>query len=433
MQDAIQHLPGATRARELVTRRAVEYLDGLAAEAGDDPTLQAELAQASAVSATCSAMRAKPISATRRERSQLSAGAAAAGMRWPAAALDGTLQRDLAETLLRIGDVQLKTRESEAALASFRRSLAIAEKLAADDLAIVPRWCSPRPTTGSPTRCGSSVIGRRAIESVTPDDHDPRGQAGDARDLESRRLAARARKRLGNLYAELGDTTRSPGAAAQASSLSEALAAEHPLNQGLRNDVAMCYMDLGRAYLGGDRFADALRSYQRAEAITDPWSRPIQRCAGALAPWPQLNSIGFALTRMRREPEPWRRTRKRWRSSRRSRGPNRANETYQYNVANTQQLIGDAYRPRSRRLLAGGETESGANACAWYRHSGRVFDAMRRRGTLTAGLVPADAEHVAAALARCELRRIPPTTPSSRFPFPDSSVREFGPRLRLSR
>ena len=46
VQDAIQHLPGAIRTRELVTRRAVEYLDGLAVEAGDDPTLQAELAHA---------------------------------------------------------------------------------------------------------------------------------------------------------------------------------------------------------------------------------------------------------------------------------------------------------------------------------------------------------------------------------------------------
>ena len=46
VQDTIQDLPGAIRARELVTRRAVEYLDGLAAEAGDDPTLQAELARA---------------------------------------------------------------------------------------------------------------------------------------------------------------------------------------------------------------------------------------------------------------------------------------------------------------------------------------------------------------------------------------------------
>jgi non-specific serine/threonine protein kinase/serine/threonine-protein kinase len=34
--DAIQNLPGSTPARELVVKRALEYLDGLAKEAGDD-------------------------------------------------------------------------------------------------------------------------------------------------------------------------------------------------------------------------------------------------------------------------------------------------------------------------------------------------------------------------------------------------------------
>jgi eukaryotic-like serine/threonine-protein kinase len=44
--DAIQHLPGATPARELVVKRALEYLDSLVKEAGNDPTLQRELATA---------------------------------------------------------------------------------------------------------------------------------------------------------------------------------------------------------------------------------------------------------------------------------------------------------------------------------------------------------------------------------------------------
>jgi tetratricopeptide (TPR) repeat protein/tRNA A-37 threonylcarbamoyl transferase component Bud32 len=44
--DAIRDLPGSTRARELVVRKALEYLDGLAAEAGGDRGLLAELAEA---------------------------------------------------------------------------------------------------------------------------------------------------------------------------------------------------------------------------------------------------------------------------------------------------------------------------------------------------------------------------------------------------
>ncbi|MBS1794231.1 MAG: protein kinase [Acidobacteria bacterium] len=44
--DAIENLPGSIPARELVVRRALEYLDQLSAEAGGDPQLQRELATA---------------------------------------------------------------------------------------------------------------------------------------------------------------------------------------------------------------------------------------------------------------------------------------------------------------------------------------------------------------------------------------------------
>lgn len=44
--DAIKNLPGSSGARELVVRRAVEYLDKLGSEAGDDPALLNDLADA---------------------------------------------------------------------------------------------------------------------------------------------------------------------------------------------------------------------------------------------------------------------------------------------------------------------------------------------------------------------------------------------------
>jgi serine/threonine protein kinase/tetratricopeptide (TPR) repeat protein len=44
--DAIRDLPGALNARQLVVKRALEYLDGLAQEANGDRALQSELAQA---------------------------------------------------------------------------------------------------------------------------------------------------------------------------------------------------------------------------------------------------------------------------------------------------------------------------------------------------------------------------------------------------
>jgi eukaryotic-like serine/threonine-protein kinase len=46
IHDAIEPLPGATRARELVVRHALEYLESLSADAEDDPELLRELAYA---------------------------------------------------------------------------------------------------------------------------------------------------------------------------------------------------------------------------------------------------------------------------------------------------------------------------------------------------------------------------------------------------
>ncbi len=46
LNDAIEKLPGSTPARVLLVKRALEYLDSLAQESANDPTLQSELATA---------------------------------------------------------------------------------------------------------------------------------------------------------------------------------------------------------------------------------------------------------------------------------------------------------------------------------------------------------------------------------------------------
>jgi non-specific serine/threonine protein kinase/serine/threonine-protein kinase len=46
IHDSVQNLAGSTPTRQLLVTRALEYLDSLARESGDDPTLQSELATA---------------------------------------------------------------------------------------------------------------------------------------------------------------------------------------------------------------------------------------------------------------------------------------------------------------------------------------------------------------------------------------------------
>ena len=61
-----------------------------------------------------------------------------------------------------------------------------------------------------------------------------------------------------------------------------------------------------------------------------------------------------------------------------------ANENYQYNVANTCQLIGDAYLAIARlNEFRSGRTHAWIDARQWYRRSTEAFDGLRRRGALT--------------------------------------------------
>jgi non-specific serine/threonine protein kinase/serine/threonine-protein kinase len=407
VQDAIQYLPGATRARQLVTTRALEYLDSLAAEASGDPSLQAELAHAY--------RRMADVLGNAREANLGDVTGALASYNKALALQEAlveqqpsnrALQRDLGRTLLGIGDVLITKIDHAAALASYRRSLSIGERLAADapgDRDLLRMVAAAHYGVGDVLRLQGK--GAEALESLREAVVILERLSGDASDRESRRLLARGFKRLGNVRVELGDVQESVAFLQRALALNEALAAADPLNTSLRNEVAMSQIDLGRAYLHGNRPADALREYRGAEAITrsmaaaDPSNAQTRWLNGL-----QLNSIGYVLTALHREDEAVASHMQALALLTVVARADPANETYQYNLANTHQLIGDAYQSAAARAApAAAKQEAARSACAAYRRSGEVFDAMRRRGTLTTTIV-GDADSVAAALTRCEPR-----------------------------
>ncbi|MEQ1922294.1 MAG: protein kinase [Pyrinomonadaceae bacterium] len=132
--DAIQPLSGSTPARKLVVSRAIEYLDKLAVEAGDDAALQRELATAyerigkiqgnsyfSNLGETDAAMASYRRSLEIRQR---------------LADLDPVnrgLQYDLAISHRGVGDMYYTMDDLTNALQSYQSSHAILEKVAADD------------------------------------------------------------------------------------------------------------------------------------------------------------------------------------------------------------------------------------------------------------------------------------------------------------
>ncbi len=130
--DKIQPLPGSTAAREMVVKTALEYLDSLAKEADDDVSLQNELAAAYLRVGDVQGFPRQPNLGQRdaalesyRRSLALSEKLQANGR------TDTALLRQLAETQAKIGEVARFMNKREEAGEAYRKSLAFGERLLA--------------------------------------------------------------------------------------------------------------------------------------------------------------------------------------------------------------------------------------------------------------------------------------------------------------
>jgi len=426
--DAIKQLPGSTRARELVAKRALEYLDSLAAESANDPTLRAELARAyQRVGDVQGAFREANLGnvagalTSYRKALELQEGLVSAG------SADRSVQRDLAATLIGLGDVQIMKRDLPAAVQSFRRALTIRETLASGttpdrdtqrQLAIAYHHLAD--TTGQLGNRTEAVSGlQRAIGILEP-------LAANTSDIESRHALARSYKALGMLRAALRDYDENLAMVQKALRLNEALMAADPLNITVRSEVAVSWLEVGRAHERLKNLTSALESFRNAERIraslvaADPSNAQSRWMRGL-----ELNLIGNILVTLH---QPQEALVSHLESLALLEGVLRAdpnNENYHYNVANTHQLIGEAFVVLARAASTGAErVRAWTSARASYQRSADIFDGMRKRGTLTGSLVP-DSEAVAAALVVCarELSKTAPgADPRSNRSTPDRAT-----------
>ena len=184
--------------------------------------------------------------------------------------------------------------------------------------------------------------------------------------------------------------------------LNEALLAADPVNVKVQNEVAVSAFEVGLAFERLDRSTDALESFRRAEKMSASMVKADP--SNVQARWMQaleLNLIGANLRTIGRANEGVAAHREALALLQHISQADPANENYHYNIANTYQLIGDAYVAMARSARPARE-KSGAwmNARSWYGRSAAEFGGMRRRGTLTGAFVP-DADAVNGALALC--------------------------------
>jgi eukaryotic-like serine/threonine-protein kinase len=238
--DSIETLPGSTKARELVVRRALEYLDQIAVEAPNDPATLSDLA--------AGYERIGKIIGAEHVAHLGGAGAPQQAMGFLEKALairqrlveanpsDLSLQLDRLRTMKLVGNAKYALGDLDAALAFAEQRLKIEEQLAAG-----------HDSEDLRSETWQTLINLGAIKITVGDD-------GSAAEYERRALA-----------------------------MSQTLLVKNPANLRMRRRVGVSLDWLGKALLLEGKYAEASGEFEKANAIweqlaeNDPNNTDFQR------------------------------------------------------------------------------------------------------------------------------------------------------------
>lgn len=270
LHDAIEHLPGSTAARELLVRRALEYLQNLARDAGSNQDLQREVAigyeRVAAVEGylgTASLGRLQPALENFRKSEEILARLLA---RTPG---DASLRQDylrvanqLAGSYSQVGNFQ-KAREHAAKNVALAEAAWRAHPLDAGciDSLMVTESVHADMLTGQ-AQYAEAIPVRRRVEELAQKLSDVR--PGNA---EAERSLALAKKRLGALYGVTERYAECRAEYEQALVLDERRCARNPADDRAKLDLSYDYSDLGWVSGRMGNNAEALEDYRRTLAL----------------------------------------------------------------------------------------------------------------------------------------------------------------------
>jgi serine/threonine protein kinase len=268
--DAIKNLAGSTPARDLIVKRALGYLDSLAKEAGDDPGLLRELAEAY--------QRMGDIQgASGRSNLGNTAGAlasyrAALSIREALAAPPrGSVvdQQALGALLIELSNVELSTGQSEAARRTGTRAVEIFEAL----LTEAPRDPALQIMLGSAfhiladTFASTGDLKRGLALTEKECALFESALASEPEKLARRRNVAACEFLRGSLLRETGDAEAGLVSLKKAAQLLEALATADPTNGRIRRDIASNRSEIGHAFRDLGNLTEAIESYRSSLAL----------------------------------------------------------------------------------------------------------------------------------------------------------------------
>jgi tetratricopeptide (TPR) repeat protein len=237
VHEAVQNLPGATPARQILVLNSLKYLDALAAEAAGDPTLQLELATAYE--------KLADLQGAYRQSNLGDANGAIASYRkaldirsslLATRPSDLDLRRDLLRNYGKLGEVLSGARDTPGGIASSRHALQIAEDLAA--------------------AAGSNAADRRNLGSVYV--------------------------ALGWQIAQADEVERGLLLMNQGAAIFETLVDAEPGDVRSRHHAAVAYGRMGEILIGARRYEDAMRMHTRQQqiahalSVADPTNSELQ-------------------------------------------------------------------------------------------------------------------------------------------------------------
>lgn len=275
LHDAIEHLPGSTPARELIVKEALQYLDSLAQEASDDPSLQRDLVRAYIRVGNVQGAPSNP-----------NLGDTAGALRSYAHAReiaedliardedDREARRSLGVVKEKIGDLRAVGGDLAGAVANTRASLEIFHSLAE---AAPDRTRAQRSLAISHIKLGD-VLGNPNL----PNNKDPAGAMEHYRhaltilaaldheepqDLRTRRFLGLIHERIGTIQEAQDEMAAADESYRRSQQIRAALAREHSDNAALVRDAAIAEEKMGNVQAAAGDLPGALQSRERSLEI----------------------------------------------------------------------------------------------------------------------------------------------------------------------
>ncbi len=380
--DAIQDLPGATPARQLVVRRALDYLEKLSAVKNDDPALRLELAEAyERIARVQGGMFESHLGDTAGARRSILKALAIREDFARAEPKNPVFAAALAEAELQLSEVLLVARERAAAVARARHAVSILEGLGAGSLSDriaqarlgrARRYLGSALSSGSDRAEGLSALTSAASTFESLCASAPSGPtSGDCHQLAITHQLI--------LHSLGGTRDRAAAFASYRRSvlLLEAIVRARPVSFSLKRELAYCHMDMGSFLEWSEDYAGALTYHGHAVPMLEDLATADSRNADIrLLLAEAYNSFGYASARTGDVPVAFRNLKRSDRLLESVVSEDPANGRARLGLARLSDSYGFAFETDASKTRGEARALSLESALDWYRKSRRSYVAL---------------------------------------------------------